>query len=168
MFYTRLIDEGYIAKSRELRSKLLAFKLGRVVNKMSSYMAKKNRIIKETMEKAEEMLKKQDVLWKGYEENFRKIYESREENRWRKKDVPTKLAKKLDNWEIAHSEGSKRFGESCPICLGAMGKGKPLVVTSCGHLFHRVCLEGFESYSPMQVPLCPYCRATYDSAPFNP
>lgn len=46
--------------------------------------------------------------------------------------------------------------EKCSICL-EMLRGKAIVVTTCGHMFHLACLNA------MQDPRCPICRQPVDT-----
>eukprot|EP00762_Andalucia_godoyi_P005421 ANDGO_08363.mRNA.1 hypothetical protein H257_03740 len=75
----------------------------------------------------------------------------------------------------------------CPICMTAMGlDARPVVLTSCSHVFHEACLSSFESfqsssfptptptpasasasasasalYNPTHCHSCPVCRSAY-------
>jgi hypothetical protein len=67
----------------------------------------------------------------------------------------------------------------CSICMGAMhvkthqrdrsGQVRGVVLTSCGHVFHHVCLQSFESFQRGNTSgvVCPLCRSYYTSKPIN-
>ena len=38
---------------------------------------------------------------------------------------------------------------------------KPLVLLSCSHVFHNVCLRTFEELNFDNLPVCPECRSAY-------
>merc|ERR1711879_573857 len=48
-------------------------------------------------------------------------------------------------WQKNFEKAIERCDE-CPICFGSHDNGKPLYVTSCGHIFHAPCLSSFETY----------------------
>lgn len=54
----------------------------------------------------------------------------------------------------------------CPICMmtlqDATGKVKrPIVLLSCSHVYHTVCLQMYEDCYPSGRHQCPMCRAYY-------
>jgi len=40
-------------------------------------------------------------------------------------------------------------------------KLRPIVLLSCSHVFHSVCLQTFEELNFDKLPACPECRSIY-------
>ena len=41
------------------------------------------------------------------------------------------------------------------------GSSKPVVLLSCTHIFHNICLKTFEELNFDKLPVCPECRSAY-------
>jgi len=76
--------------------------------------------------------------------------------------------KKISIWEktlntekIKLDKKSPLVSDDCSICLSKLKKKSVLKVTSCGHVFHKKCLEKYIStiHNSDTVPLCPLCRS---------
>ena len=66
-----------------------------------------------------------------------------------------------DEW-VGIEQGAVARGmaeQDCPVCMDPLGLRDHLI-TSCGHLFHTVCLVQFERFSrqPASNRTCPVCR----------
>ena len=169
--YDELNAQGYQPKTEILKSKLIAHKLERVVAKMSTYMNKKNRLIQETLVRAEELKSKHESLMQDYEKNYEAIMHKRmNRNAEQVKKLPTVVQQSTHSPVQANPviEGvKKRLGEPCSICLCELNTDKPMLATSCGHLFHALCLVNFESFAPNPTKRCPNCRhSNYTHQPF--
>ncbi len=71
-----------------------------------------------------------------------------------------KEAKKSD-------EDDPRF---CPICK-EIDLAKKLVNTPCGHIFHRLCLQGWQNTTGQilrELAVCPKCGVDYNRDLVNP
>lgn len=75
------------------------------------------------------------------------------------------------NWSVVLETAEKRAldgGNDCPICMSGVSCGeKCSVVLSCSHVFHRKCLDAFESFNIYEVLLCPMCRDPYLKCPIE-
>jgi hypothetical protein len=63
-------------------------------------------------------------------------------------------------WDSIEAKLSSRLlrDASCPICMEGFNQGSE-VLLSCSHIFHRRCLESFESFMGKgEVRSCPLCR----------
>lgn len=60
-------------------------------------------------------------------------------------------------WEIIEAKLVDRHDATCPICMEGFNQGYE-VVLSCSHIFHRSCLESFESFMGRDTRSCPICR----------
>ncbi|XP_063730094.1 RING finger protein 32 [Eleginops maclovinus] len=74
------------------------------------------------------------------------------------------------HWDRIQSQVIQRGAWDCPICLTALSlpagtasqsERRHTVLLSCSHLFHRICLDAFESFSTYGRPSCPLCRSVY-------
>ncbi|KAM6900474.1 RING finger protein 32 [Xenentodon cancila] len=76
------------------------------------------------------------------------------------------------DWDRIKSQVIQRGVWDCPICLTALcnlrsmcGKSskqlRQTVLLSCSHVFHQLCLEGFEAFTTDRRPRCPLCRCEY-------
>ncbi len=65
-----------------------------------------------------------------------------------------------DPWLKVLKEVKKR-DDTCAICFAAM-YNKHVYLTSCGHCFHKNCLESFERYDNYFAKRCPCCRQNYE------
>ncbi|KAL1162774.1 hypothetical protein V6Z11_A07G225900 [Gossypium hirsutum] len=48
----------------------------------------------------------------------------------------------------------KRAENDCPVCLSEFEPKSEINRLSCGHLFHKVCLEKWLNYLKVTCPLC--------------
>lgn len=59
----------------------------------------------------------------------------------------------------------------CPICFQGCdlkGPGAARVeLLSCSHVFHRCCVDSFESFHVFETHICPVCRQKYDRRPWH-
>ena len=70
------------------------------------------------------------------------------------------------DWDAIKKRLRSRVADECPICLSDMLRGNFLTITSCGHVFHKRCLGGFENFagaSGGRAKTCPCCRSGYSS-----
>ena len=69
--------------------------------------------------------------------------------------------KTLNTEKIKIDKKSNLFSDDCSICLSKLKNKSLLKVTSCGHVFHKKCLEKYISTNQDSgsVPLCPLCRS---------
>jgi hypothetical protein len=69
--------------------------------------------------------------------------------------------KTLNTEKINIDKKSNLFSEDCSICLSKLKNKSLLKITSCGHVFHKKCLEKYIStiHDSGTVPLCPLCRS---------
>ncbi|KAJ8614230.1 hypothetical protein CTAYLR_001153 [Chrysophaeum taylorii] len=70
-------------------------------------------------------------------------------------------------WKAAEARARRRAEPNCAICVGPLvGDGRPLVLLSCSHEYHRQCLTALEAFNVGSTrPTCPYCRAPYHARP---
>ncbi|KAM3593050.1 uncharacterized protein V6R79_005094 [Siganus canaliculatus] len=79
-----------------------------------------------------------------------------------------------NHWDQIQSQVFQRGVWECPICLTALSspvlptgastashQHRHIVLLSCSHLFHLLCLEAFEAFSIETRPSCPLCRSVY-------
>nr|XP_020457866.1 RING finger protein 32 [Monopterus albus] len=80
-----------------------------------------------------------------------------------------------DDWDRIQSQVIQRGVHDCPICLTALcslslpseagrsnyQQDRHIVLLSCSHLFHQLCLEAFEAFTEDSRPSCPLCRSFY-------
>ena len=66
--------------------------------------------------------------------------------------------KTLNTEKVKFDKKSSLFSDNCSICLSKLKKGSLLKVTSCGHVFHKKCLEKYINsiHDSGNVPICPY------------
>lgn len=169
--YDKLIADGYQSTTESLKTKLLAHRLARVVAKMSTYMNKKHRLIQDTLAQADQMKAKHETLMAAYEQNYEALVAKRLQRNAREvarqPPVPIGSPQPLQPLTEAATNAQKRLGEPCSICLCELRPDKPLLATSCGHLFHALCLVNFESFSATPNKKCPNCRQPdYSHGPF--
>lgn len=71
-------------------------------------------------------------------------------------DAPEKPLS-VDEWQLIEDKCTKleMHKASCPICLESFGV-QECNILSCGHVFHKNCIEGFERCS--RTRHCPICR----------
>jgi hypothetical protein len=67
--------------------------------------------------------------------------------------APTALSD--SSWQAIDARAAARNEGACSICLQAFGM-REQVLTSCSHVFHRVCLDSLERF--MGSRTCPVCR----------
>ena len=169
--YDQLIADGYQPQTEVLKSKLVAHRLARVVAKMSTYMNKKHRLIQETLVRADEMKAKHESLMAGYEKNYEILVAKRLQRNAEQVARPPVITSSAQDQPQQSAQviakAHKRLGEPCSICLCELGPDKPLLATSCGHLFHALCLVNFESFGATPHKKCPNCRQPdYSHSPF--
>merc|ERR1712008_621067 len=60
----------------------------------------------------------------------------------------------------------------CPICFQEChlhGRGAARVeLRSCSHVFHRCCIDSFESFHVFERHICPVWRQNYQRRPWQP
>ena len=62
-----------------------------------------------------------------------------------------------------HAPQCSSIGD-CPICLCEIKDDMDdMVVTRCGHTFHKSCLQQWDDFCIGKPYQCPLCRATLDS-----
>ncbi|EDV27816.1 uncharacterized protein TRIADDRAFT_20747, partial [Trichoplax adhaerens] len=78
-----------------------------------------------------------------------------------------------NEWKKIQVQALRRSTLECPICIAPIekprastsksknGNSKQLVILSCSHIFHQVCLEAFEEFSIQATKVCPVCRSHY-------
>ena len=60
-----------------------------------------------------------------------------------------------------NAESGQNINDLCPICSKELGKDN-VVILSCGHIVHRVCLSSFGRLSSLNSkPKCPVCHSVY-------
>lgn len=102
-------------------------------------------------------------------------------------------------WRLAERMALDRKDEECPICMGdlrstgtagssdLLRQDRAVVLTSCSHVFHEICLHSFEQFVAADPPTldalrndqaqqmpgstvppcsCPVCRSSYIRRPF--
>lgn len=174
-FFDSLAAQKITPKSKELREKLVAHKLGRISSKLGGYLQKKSKVIAEAVSQAGLMLQRHEDLMRGYAQNFealvRRRYEAQQEAF--EQYVDQKLESEVhpsttgeNKWAMAKNLAKARLGEDCSICLSELGGSKPLMFTSCGHLFHAACLLAFEQFAHEKSGTCPNCRHPFAKLPF--
>lgn len=77
-----------------------------------------------------------------------------------------------ETWAKARRDALGRADEiDCPICFQPCqlrGSGGARVeLLSCSHVFHRCCVDSFESFHVFEKHLCPVCRQNYDRRPWQ-
>jgi len=73
-------------------------------------------------------------------------------------------AGKMDvDWDAVYEQASERDFSECPICIMPLYEGKQaLMLLSCGHVFHGVCIGNFERFdTQLYTHCCPCCRQHY-------
>jgi hypothetical protein len=67
-------------------------------------------------------------------------------------------------WGMITLEVLERKQTECPVCLREMDYRR-CRVTSCGHLFHRACLDSWLAFceSAERPPSCPVCRSVCEN-----
>ncbi|XP_061096676.1 RING finger protein 32 [Conger conger] len=77
---------------------------------------------------------------------------------------------KEEDWDKIQEKAARQEARDCPICLAplCLGTGRTeaggrrgVLLLSCSHLFHRCCLEAFETFCLERRPVCPLCRSLY-------
>lgn len=125
-----------------------------------------------------------DLVVKCNTNSDRLIYEV-DENLNQSRNLMRQLEEKLgikapldnDDWEKLKLKASIRDLKECSICMVEFRKSiidlkfemslaenepsRPLVLLSCSHLFHDVCLQMFEELQYDKKPCCPFCRSNY-------
>lgn len=174
-FFDRLSVEKRELKSKQLREKLVAHKLARISSKLSGFMQRKTKAIQAAVGQADVMLKRHEELMAGYQKNCeallrkrceiqRDIFERLIEDKIKTEDLS--VMQGPSTWTTAFNLAKGRLGEDCSICLGELKGNRPLMATSCGHLFHAACLLAFEQFATEKKGSCPNCRHHYNKAPF--
>ena len=64
-------------------------------------------------------------------------------------------------WHACEQRSVARGDHSntCAICRQPFGQ-RAQVILSCSHVFHRACIESFESFVDVQFQSCPICRTS--------
>lgn len=175
-FFTWMKDNKYTPTNKELQTKLISHNLSRIAGKMSGYVQKQSRAIQAAVSQSEAMMKQHESLMQDYSKNYERIMRERNDAARERLEQRVEAAIMEDTgriqtgdaskWGPAYHLASKRLSESCSICLSDLQNGKPLILTSCGHLFHATCVISFESFSVKPTITCPNCRHPYDRVPF--
>ena len=73
---------------------------------------------------------------------------------------------RMVDWEAIKQQAVERKQVECPVCLRNMDPDET-EVTSCGHTFHRQCLESWLKFCENQdkPATCPVCRAVFQHQP---
>ena len=85
-----------------------------------------------------------------------------------------------DDWKLLLNKAVSRDHDECSICMNKYElpkninetrklskveldklNSKPIVLLSCSHIFHSVCLSTFEELNLDKVNVCPECRSAY-------
>lgn len=81
-----------------------------------------------------------------------------------------------EEWSALLARAIDRNHDECSICINKyilpnsilnlekflnQNEAKPVVLLSCSHLFHSVCLKTFEELNLDKVNVCPECRSAY-------
>lgn len=78
-----------------------------------------------------------------------------------------------EEWNNLLTKAINRNHDECSICMNKYSlknstsklengyESKPIVLLSCSHLFHSVCLETFEELNLDKINFCPECRSVY-------
>lgn len=108
------------------------------------------------MEDIEKNLKKSRETFKNFDERYRHISE--------------------EEWSSLLTKVINRNHDECSICMNKynlpcsifdlekcldQNEAKPIVLLSCSHLFHSVCLNTFEELNLDKLNVCPECRSAY-------
>lgn len=85
------------------------------------------------------------------------------------------------DWDSTWRQAQAHGAQDCPICMMEIDTHdaqRECVLTSCSHLFHRVCLESFEEFGRSKHELtgadgahmdkCAMCRSQYFKAALQP
>ena len=74
----------------------------------------------------------------------------------------------LTNWKDIKQQAAARTQDSCSICMCSLfPQSKPLLLTSCGHIYHAACLTSFETFTDSRNHKCPNCRSSYDKKAYE-
>lgn len=182
--YEHLIESGYSATSKSFKNRIIDYRLSKIVGKVRGYVQKKSKAIKEAFDKSDEMMKNHNSLMQAYEQNVHKILQQRQAraSKATHRQVQMQLdiiaeetarlpAVKQDDeyrckWAAAYEAAKERVKDKCSICLADLAAGgKALMVTSCCHVFHAVCLTSFECFTEVVPHKCPNCRKAYEKTP---
>lgn len=68
---------------------------------------------------------------------------------------------KCSNVKLPRVTHEKEFVRKCPICQESFGM-ENIVILSCGHVVHIVCLMSFRRFTREKQHKCPVCRQTYE------
>ena len=66
-----------------------------------------------------------------------------------------------EKWNEIQTQALNRDCIDCPICLSKFVKMKKMVILTCSHIFHEICLLSFEEYNTSDNKSCPVCRSAY-------
>ena len=69
------------------------------------------------------------------------------------------------DWVRVHAQAQRRDDKECAICLQALGAHRETTLLSCSHVFHAMCIQGFEYYDGSHT--CPVCREHYTRTVFE-
>jgi hypothetical protein len=59
-----------------------------------------------------------------------------------------------------NAESGGCINQNCPICNKVLGENN-VVILSCGHIVHNICLTSFGRASRLSRPKCPICHMAY-------
>ena len=66
-----------------------------------------------------------------------------------------------------NAENGQNINDNCPICNKQLGTDN-VVILSCGHIVHRICLTSFGRISSLNSkPKCPICHCVYQIDQLN-
>ena len=181
-FFNRMIQQEYKPKSVLLKRELLAYKLSCASDKYTRAFDKHSDQIRQLGKDMGKNKYNHDLLMADYIKNVERMALSNNHDK-----NPIKIIEKItldkveEDFEREANKGNyylndfwkKNFEtaisrcEDCPICFTSHENGKPLYVTSCGHMFHAPCLASFETYSGANCKdhKCPVCRQKYEKKP---
>ncbi|RNA40205.1 RING finger 32 isoform X1 [Brachionus plicatilis] len=140
-------------KNPILRKKFFEEKLSDITNRLIQSF---NYDADNLLEDIEKNLKKSRETFKNFDERYRHISE--------------------EEWSSLLTKVINRNHDECSICMNKynlpcsifdlekcldQNEAKPIVLLSCSHLFHSVCLNTFEELNLDKINVCPECRSAY-------
>jgi len=153
-FYQHMIDIKYKPKSKALGKRLFGHKLAKFANRAVAVARKQQKDVDRFIEKIDKQLEANEFLFTNLRidealvEKAKRLKEEKEEAKvdWNKVEEKAKLLGQKD----------------CPICLASLVKdNKQKYLVSCGHIFHKNCLDSFERFDLGESKKCPMCRSHY-------
>ena len=66
------------------------------------------------------------------------------------------------DWEKVEAKAKAMNQKECAICIDSLSSHhKQKYILSCGHVYHKHCLDSFERFDLAGTNKCPMCRAMY-------